>query len=81
MPGDSDCFYSKLTDFDWSVRLALSSDKVSGLKRGKLLLKLSFERTDGTIDDSHIVELDPTELANFLQRLKEAQTAVQNLRK
>ena len=80
MPGN-DCFYAKLTDFDWSVRLALSSDKVSGLKRGKLLLKLSVERPDGTIDDSNIVELDPTELANLLQRLKEAQTAVQNLRK
>ena len=78
--GDGDCYYAKLTDFDWSVRLALSSDKVSGLKRGKLLLKLSVERTDGTIEDSHI-ELEPTELANFLQRLKEAQTAVQNLRK
>lgn len=69
----------QLSDFDWSLRLALSSDKLSNLRRERVLLKLVL--TDTTSLDHPVIELDPAELASLLKRLKEAQAAVQNLRK
>lgn len=69
---------SNLIDFDWSLRLALSSDKLSSLRRGRVLLKL--ELTNNPVDHS-VIELDTLELASLLKRLKEAQAAVQNVRK
>jgi len=77
---NNDGMYATLVDFDWSLRLALSSDKVSELRRGRVLLKLNVDKVDGTSEDT-VVELDHAELASLLQRLKEAQAAVQSLKK
>ena len=73
--------YATLLDFDWSLRLALSSDKVSGLRSGRVLLKLNVEKVGGMMSEEAVVELDHDELASLLQRLKDAQAAVQGLKK
>jgi hypothetical protein len=64
--------YSYLKDFDWSIRLILSSDKISGLRKPVLLLKLESQTPNGKIQENTI-ELNTKELENLITSLKKAQ--------
>jgi len=68
--------YSYLKDFDWSVRVVMSSDKLSGLRKPLLLLKLDTVNADGSKSEK-LVELNESELDEFLTTLKRAQALVQ----
>lgn len=65
--------YSWLKDFDWSVRLVLSSDKVSGLRRPVLMIKIDTINPDGSVQDT-LIELDAESAGSLLQTLKMAQS-------
>ena len=70
-----DASYSHLKDFDWSLRLVLSSDKLSGLRRPLLMLKLDVVGADG-VKQEKLVELSEAELDVLLAKLKKAQCLV-----
>jgi hypothetical protein len=70
-----DASYSHLKDFDWSLRLVLSSDKLSGLRRPLLMLKLDVVGADG-VKQEKLVELSEAELDVLLAKLKKAQSLV-----
>jgi hypothetical protein len=67
--------YARLKDFDWSLRLVLSSNKVSGLRQPLLQLKLDRELPDGVLDEN-LIEMDEHELDNLIASLKEARAAL-----
>lgn len=67
--------YGRLKDFDWSLRLVLSSNKVSGLKKPLLQLKLDRELSNGQVDEN-LVEMDEEELDKLIATLKEAKAAL-----
>ena len=67
--------YGKLKDFDWSVRLILSSNKVAGLRTPLLQLKLDRELANGQIDEN-MVELNKDEVDKLLASLKESKAAL-----
>eukprot|EP01032_Pedospumella_encystans_P018606 gene18606-21175_t len=69
--------YGYLRDFDWSVRMILSSDKLSGL--GKPVVQLKLDTTSGSDAQvqENVVELDFNELTSLLKALKSAQAAAQ----
>eukprot|EP01032_Pedospumella_encystans_P016883 gene16883-19242_t len=69
--------YGYLRDFDWSVRMILSSDKLSGL--GKPVVQLKLDTTSGSDAQvqENVVELDLNELTSLLKALKSAQAAAQ----
>ena len=67
--------YGRLKDFDWSVKLVLSSNKVSGLRKPLLQLKLDRELVNGQVDEN-LVELDEEELDKLLASLKQAKAAL-----
>jgi hypothetical protein len=64
--------YSWLRDFDWSVRLVLSSDKLSALRQPLLMLKLDTIGPDGTVVEQ-VLELTLEELKTFSETLISAQ--------
>ena len=64
--------YATLKDFDWSLRLVLSSSKLSGLRQPLLMLKLDKILPDGTIEE-RLLELDESELNTLLSSLRAAQ--------
>lgn len=70
-----DASYAHLCDFDWSVRLVLSSDKLSGLRKPLLLLKLDTVAADGSKSEK-LVELNEEELDAFMASLKKVQGLV-----
>eukprot|EP00981_Chlorochromonas_danica_P002488 scaffold474_cov169-Ochromonas_danica.AAC.23 len=43
MEGPTGCSMKELVDFDWSLKLALSSDKLSGKTKKDTLLELNAE--------------------------------------
>lgn len=67
--------YAHLKDFDWSVRMCLSSDKLSGLRTPLMILKLDVKLPCGKVEEV-ILELNGQELKNLLSSLKAAQLAV-----
>ena len=69
------CSYATLKDFDWSMRLVLSSSKLSGLRQPLVLLKLEKTLPDGSLVE-RLVELDEQELEKLIGSLKAAQKAV-----
>jgi len=73
-----DASYMSLQDFDWSTRLVLSSDKISGLRKPIVQLKLDTSPSDGTLRET-LLEMDLKELKILLSSLKSAQAAVQKL--
>ena len=73
--GELGSSYGKLKDFDWSVRLVLSSNKVAGLRKPLLQLKLDRELPNGQIDEN-LLELDEEEVDKLLASLKEAKAAL-----
>lgn len=64
--------YAELRDFDWSARIVLASDKISGLKQPLVILKL-FLQTGSSITEKEI-ELSQQELNNLLETLTQAKT-------
>eukprot|EP01038_Epipyxis_sp_PR26KG_P012894 gene12894-17278_t len=68
--------YQSLRDFDWSMRLILSSDKLSSLQKPILQLKLDIESADKSITNQ-ILEMDINEINSLLEGLKSAQKALQ----
>jgi hypothetical protein len=64
--------YATLKDFDWSLRLVLSSSTLSGLRQPLLLLKIDKILPDGSIEE-RLVELDEAELDMLLGTLRAAQ--------
>ena len=68
----AECSYRKLRDFDWSMRLALSSDKSSGIQQPLLQLQLDIQAANGTMTE-RLIELDSEELNSLLSDLKAAE--------
>jgi hypothetical protein len=64
--------YATLQDFDWSLRLVLSSSKLSGLRKPLLMVKLEKTLPNGTVEE-RLLELDEAELDKLLESLKSAQ--------
>lgn len=64
--------YATLKDFDWSLRLVLSSSKLSGLRQPLLMLKLDKVLPDGSTEE-RLIELDEAELDMLLGTLRAAQ--------
>ncbi len=64
--------YATLQDFDWSLRLVLSSSKLSGLRKPLLMLKLEKTLPNGSVEE-RLLELDEAELDRLLESLKSAQ--------
>ena len=64
--------YSYLKDFDWSLRLVLSSERLSGLRKPLLMLKLDTVLPDGSLQEK-LIEMDADELDRLIVKL----TAVQ----
>ena len=64
--------YATLKDFDWSLRLVLSSSTLSGLRQPLLMLKIDKILPDGRIEE-RLVELDEAELDMLLGSLRAAQ--------
>lgn len=68
----SRCSVKELTDFDWSLKMAMSSDKLSGLRKPLLQLKLETAGPSGQAQDT-LLELDSEELSRLLKTLMAAQ--------
>jgi hypothetical protein len=73
--GSTVCSYKSLQDFDWSMRLALASDNLSGVQRPLLQLQLDVLSSNGKLAKS-LIELDRDELSSLLNSLKRAQMAI-----
>ena len=67
--------HAMLSDFDWSLRLVLSSSKLSGLRTPLVMLKLDRVRADGSIEEK-MIEMDESELDSFISSLQKAQKAI-----
>jgi hypothetical protein len=72
MESSSAVTFNQLSSFDWSMRLAMSSDKISGIRKPLLMLKLEVMQPDGSTKEK-LVELDNAELGSLLKTLKQAQ--------
>mmetsp|Transcript_24707 Transcript_24707/g.25339 ORF Transcript_24707/g.25339 Transcript_24707/m.25339 type:complete len:80 (+) Transcript_24707:46-285(+) len=64
--------FEQLKDFDWSLRLVLSSDKLSGLRKPLLMLNLETIDCNG-VNHNQLIELTSEELKPFIEKLKSAQ--------
>ena len=67
--------YAELRDFDWSARIVLASDKISGLKQPLVILKLFLDKGDGELEEKEI-ELSKQELNSLLTSLKQARQKI-----
>ncbi|KAJ1402957.1 hypothetical protein B484DRAFT_457631 [Ochromonadaceae sp. CCMP2298] len=73
----NDASYGTLRDFDWSMRMVLSSDRLSGLGKPLLQLKLDTTTSAEGVVKEHLVEMDLQELDRLLNGLESAQAAAQ----
>eukprot|EP01039_Chlorochromonas_danica_P000039 gene39-42_t len=73
MEGPTGCSMKELVDFDWSLKLALSSDKLSGLRKPLLQLNLQTADPSGKTKKDTLLELNAEELARLLKALTAAQ--------
>ena len=69
--------YAKLKDFDWSLRLVMSSNKVSGLRQPLLQLKLDRQLPDGVLDEN-LIEMDEAELDKLIASLNAAKASLKS---
>lgn len=72
-----------LRDFDWSVRLVLSSDKLSGMRESRLLLRLQLDAgaaDDGQGDRDVRMEMNADELDRLLEQFAEIEREVSELK-
>ncbi len=70
--------YSKLQDFDWSMRLVLTSDQVTSLRKPILLVSFTTKASDGTKKE-HVVEMSVDEANAFVEKLKQCQAAMKQI--
>lgn len=68
-----------LRDFDWSLRVALSSEKLSKLREPLLLLSLYLTHLDGSRTE-HVVELTKAKCQELLNTLGEINGSMQQMR-
>jgi hypothetical protein len=71
--------YCELKDFDWSARVVLASDKISGLRSPLVILKLFLKKQNGDIEEQSI-ELSSAELSRFLGTLNSAKQKIADLK-
>ena len=64
--------YNKLKDFDWSSRIVLSSDKLSGLNKPIVMLQLTTEDCNG-IEKQTLLELTKDDTKALLENLTKIQ--------
>ena len=67
--------YSKLQDFDWSMRLVLTSDQITSLRKPILLVSFTTVTSDG-MKKEQIVEMSADEANAFVEKLKQCQAAM-----
>ena len=53
--------------------MVLSSDKMSGLRKPMVILKLETKKPGANAPEETLIEMDATELASFISTLKNAQ--------
>ena len=70
--------YSRLKEFDWSARMVLSSEQLSGLRKPHLLLNLFTEDASGKVKGT-IVELTIDEVNVLLNNLKALQSTIRQI--
>ena len=70
--------FCKLKDFDWSARITLASDKISGIRVPIVLLKLFLLLPNGTIEEKTL-EFSQAELNDFLNNLKNAKVKIKEM--
>jgi hypothetical protein len=70
---------SQLEDFDWNVKLAVSSDSLQELKESYLHLSLKVRNPDSTVEDVRM-ELSRTELREVISKMEAANTVVRDLK-
>ena len=68
----NDISYSWLDDFDWSLRMVMSSDKLSDLHKPLLMLSLDTTKANGE-KSSQLIEMTTEELKYLLEKLKTVQ--------
>ncbi len=72
MASFNDISYSWLDDFDWSLRMVMSSDKLSDLHKPLLMLSLETTNANGE-KTTQLVELTAEELKHLIDKLKTVQ--------
>ena len=72
MASFNDLSYSWLDDFDWSLRMVMSSDKLSDLHKPLLMLSLETTNANGE-KSSQLLELTTEELKYLIGKLKTVQ--------
>lgn len=70
-----ECSYAQLKDFDWSLRLVLSSNKISNIRQPLMQLKLDTTGPNGEVKET-LVEMNRQELEGFINTLKDAKKAI-----
>ena len=71
--------YAHLDEFDWSLRVAMSSSSLSSMRKPILLLKLSLKRPDGEVE-SHVVELPKDALDGLIASMEGANKVREGVR-
>ena len=69
--------YCELKDFDWSARIVLASDKISGLRDPLVSLKLFLTLPEGHIEEKDI-ELSVSDVNTLLSNLKAAKIKIRD---
>jgi len=69
--------YGELRDFDWSARIAWSSDKISCAKQPLMVVKFDTVDDNGAKQEK-VIEMTLDESREFLQRIKEAKKAMED---
>jgi len=64
--------YNTLRDFDWSARIVLSSDKLSGLKKPVVMFQLTTVDCNG-VGKQTLLELSKEDTKALLEKLRKIQ--------
>jgi hypothetical protein len=70
--------YNTLKDFDWSARIILSSDKLSGLKKPVVMLQLTTVDCNG-VEKQSLLELSKEDTKVLLEKLRKIQKIQRSL--
>lgn len=71
---------ARLVDFDWSLRLVLSSQHLSTMRKPILMVDLTLQYADGSTKTS-CVELNQADLDKMLQGLAAADEVIDRIAK
>ena len=71
--------YCELKDFDWSARVVLASDKISGLRAPLVILKIFLKQPNGEIQEQN-VEFSREELGKFIATLNGAKQKIADMK-